>query len=176
MAILIGFAPWIIFAILAGHGRMLEAASIAAIASLASMIGDIRKKRSIKVLQAGTLVFFSALTLAAFFADRAWLGRWTQLMSSSALAAITLVSIIMRRPFTIQYARESVPKEYWDTPEFFHANLVITWVWFAAFAVNTVGSAIRVVAPHIWSGTSWVISICTFVAAMKFTKWYSGKR
>lgn len=97
-------------------------------------------------------------------------------MSNAALAAITLVSIIIRKPFTMQYARESVPKEYWDTPQFLRANLVITWVWLAAFAVNTASSAIRVIVPDIWSGASWVVSICTFVGAMKFTKWYSGKK
>jgi len=176
MGILVGFAPWIIFGILVGHDKMLEASSIALIATLAGIAGDVRKGRSVKVLTAGTFIFFLAFAVATFFVSHALLGRWANLMSNAALAAITLVSIVIRKPFTMQYARESVPKEYWDTPQFLRANLVITWVWLAAFAVNTASSALRAIIPDIWSGASWAVSICTFVGAMKFTKWYSGGR
>lgn len=43
------------------------------------------------------------------------------------------------RPFTEQYARESVAKEYWDSPRFHAVNRRITAMWALAVTVMGIG-------------------------------------
>ena len=57
-------------------------------------------------------------------------------------AALALGSVLVRNPFTLSYARESTPNEYWETPEFLSLNYLISWVWVAAFVVEAVSGFI----------------------------------
>ncbi|MDD5348382.1 MAG: hypothetical protein PHT59_07205, partial [Candidatus Omnitrophica bacterium] len=104
-----------------------------------------------------------------------WLWRLIGLMGSLALALIVLVSIIIRQPFTLQYARETTPQERWHDPKFIHANYVITWAWLVAFLFMALPSAaifIGIVSP-IWF--TWGFSICCFIGASAFTGWYKKR-
>ena len=44
----------------------------------------------------------------------------------AGLLLIVLVSMAIGRPFTLQYAREQVAPEFWNSPEFVRTNYVIT--------------------------------------------------
>lgn len=169
------FLPWLAFWVLLSYGRLFAAIIVALAASVAAIVMERMAGRSCKILQIGTLVVFVVFLAAAAFVDRTWLGYWIRIMSNAALTLIVLVSILIGKPFTIQYARESVTKEYWATPEFLHANYVITWVWFAAFVANTAASGLNHLIPSINVLVNWVISICPILAAAKFTSWYSKK-
>jgi len=178
MGMLMTFLPWLAFWILLGHNKLFLAIVVALLASVAAIVMERMAGRSVKILQAGTLAVFVVFCLAAVFGDRAWLGHWIRLLSNAALTLIVLVSILIGKPFTIQYARESVPKEHWDSPEFLRANYVITWVWFAAFVANTAASGLNYLIPSINVVANYVIAICPFIAASMFTSWYTkrGKR
>jgi len=54
------------------------------------------------------------------------------------LAAVIAASLAWR-PFTEQYARGSVAKEYWDSPKFHAVNRRITAAWAGTVAVMGVG-------------------------------------
>lgn len=54
---------------------------------------------------------------------------------AAGLLAIVLASMALGRPFTLQYAREQVPPEHWDSPEFLRTNAIIAAVRALAFAV-----------------------------------------
>jgi len=54
------------------------------------------------------------------------------------LAAVIAASLAWR-PFTEQYARGSVVKEYWDSPKFHAVNRRITAAWAGTVAVMGVG-------------------------------------
>jgi len=47
----------------------------------------------------------------------------------------------IRNPFTLQYAREQTPQEFWNTPVFIRTNYIITAVWTLAFLVTTAADA-----------------------------------
>ncbi len=55
------------------------------------------------------------------------------------MLAISLLSLAIRRPFTLQYAREVVDAETAALPGFLKANYVITSAWAAAFAADDAG-------------------------------------
>ena len=82
---------------------------------------------------------------------------------------------MIRRPFTIQYAREQVPAQYWSSPRFLHVNQVITAGWAVAFAVLAVADWVLVAWPDlpVWVGV--VVTIVVLVAAIRFTQAMSSR-
>jgi|HubBroStandDraft_5_1064220.scaffolds.fasta_scaffold22587_5 hypothetical protein len=91
---------------------------------------------------------------------------------AAAFAVSLLWAFTIGAPFTLQYARERVPKEYWASPLFLATNQRITGVWGAAFAVMTIADA---AAEYIEAIPLWIeiaATISAFVAAVWFTQWY----
>jgi uncharacterized membrane protein len=171
MGILFGFAPWIVFWVLVGNNTFQHAALAAFVASVIISARGLKQK-NIKVLELGTVLFFLVLAVITIFAEPIWLEKWTHLLGNAALLLISLVSLVIGKPFTIQYAREQTPEEHWTTPLFYSINKNITLVWTAAFAVQTVSSALTVIWPHHETWFSWIIPLGAFVGAVKFTGWY----
>ena len=128
MSIFLSLVPWFVFWIFLSLHR-LEVAALGGFAcALFLIILDVWKKYSIKILQLGTLIFFFITAVLYFFVNLDWLGRWISPLGSIALALIVLISLIMKKPFTLQYARETAPKEKWSSSQFMHVNYIISLV------------------------------------------------
>lgn len=120
-----------------------------------------------------SILFFAALTVAGFVLDSGqltWLEDYSQPLSSAVLAVIVLASLAWV-PFTAQYARDEVPREYWETPDFKRINLALSAVWGLVFLVSAV---LGFIAQDMGGNTllNWVIPIVLVVLAFKFTAWY----
>jgi hypothetical protein len=166
----VGFVPWIIFWVVAAPSTWEYATLGALIAAVILAVPD-AQKRSLKLLDVATVAFFAVFSVLAIFLDAAdldWLEDYSQAISSGALAVVVLGSLAFV-PFTEQYARESAPREVWDTPRFKEVNRRLTVVWGLAFA----GSAIcGVIAQEVDSGQdllNWIIPIILIVGAFKYT-------
>jgi uncharacterized membrane protein len=171
MGILLGFAPWIVFWVLVGNNTFQHAAWAALAAAVIVNAKGLNKK-NYKVLDIGTLLFFLVQAVITLFAEPVWLETWTHFSGNAALLVISLISLLIGKPFTLQYAREQTPEEFWTTPLFYSINRNITLVWTAAFAVQTASSALTVIWPHHETWFSWIIPMGAFVGATKFTGWY----
>ncbi len=75
-------------------------------------------------------------------------------------------------PFTEQYARESVPEQYWSSPRFKNVNRQLTLVW----AVRVHALRARATSSPAYVNTqrsntifNWVIPIFLVVLAIKRT-------
>ena len=174
---LAGLSPWIVYSLVAGPNR-LEVSALAAlgVAIAFFLIGRLRGQ-SVKLLEVFDMVFFAGTAIFVFVASdstHAWLELWGGEVANIALAVFALGSIAVRQPFTLQYARESVPKEMWTNPVFVHVNYVLTWVWAGAFIVGAVsgwyGDAILDDSNNMWTG--WVIQTAALIVAAQFTAWY----
>jgi hypothetical protein len=169
-----GFAPWIIFGVVAaGPSTWLYGALAAAIAAVIVALPSIGR-RNVKVLDVVTILFFVAMTIAGIVADakdRDWMDTYATVISSGVLAVIALGSLAFV-PFTEQYARESTPREVWDQPAFKHVNRVLTLVWGLVFAAIAVVAFISIKVPSTGDWTEWVIPAVLLVAAFKFTDYY----
>ena len=42
---------------------------------------------------------------------------------------IVIVSMLLKKPFTIQYSKEQTPPEHWNSPLFLKINWILTSVW-----------------------------------------------
>ncbi len=133
-----GFAPWIVYWILSGNVPFSTAIGVAIALSLLVNVLAIRRHEQLKVLEVGNSVAFIALAVVGLIAGDAFVGRWIQPLGNASLLLIMLVSILIKKPFTLQYARESVPEEMWDSPGFIAVNTLISWVWVGAMAIMTV--------------------------------------
>ncbi|MCX4822961.1 hypothetical protein OG883_24330 [Streptomyces sp. NBC_01142] len=175
----IGMSPWIIFSVLVGPGRFEVAVGIALAVAVALVIAGrlLRPGSSIKILEVSDVVFFAALAVIGAIASpgtHRWLETYAGEVSNIALAVIAFGSMAVRVPFTVQYARERVDREHWDSPQFLRTNYVITGVWGLAFLVAAVAGGFGDLVLHnpdnLW--TAWIIQIAAIVAALRFTEWY----
>ena len=177
-----GLAPWIVYWILVGNVDFRLAVLIAFGVAAFELAHTYMDGSRVPSLDIGSTIAFGVLTIITFATDDSFLERWIQPLTSAALLAIGLASILIGRPFAREYAREHVQPEFWGTPRFLRTTLVITWAWVAAFAVMTVSALF----PPIVDGDNtfhdqsdevsvifyWVIPIAALVLAILFTKWY----
>ncbi|GAA2586179.1 hypothetical protein [Streptomyces tubercidicus] len=175
----IGMSPWIAMSVLVGPGRFELAVGIALALAVAIVIaGRIRRPgSSFKILEICDVVFFAVMAIIGIFASpgtHRWLENYSGEVANIALMAIALGSMACRVPFTLQYAREQVPREFWGEPRFLRTNYYITGAWGAAFAVAAIAGAYGDLVLHnsnnLWTG--WIIQIAAIIAALQFTQWY----
>jgi SNF family Na+-dependent transporter len=172
-----GFAPWIVMSVIEGPQRFELAAGLAfALALVAGGLGALLGERP-KLLDVAGIVFFAALVVAGLLVDEQglrWLERWSGEISNAVIALIAIFSIAVRMPFTIQYSRETVPREHWSSPQFLRLNYTITWVWTAAFLVTAIvgflGDGPLDQPDNLW--TNWIVQIAALILALRFTEWY----
>jgi hypothetical protein len=172
MSILLGLTPFIVFFVLMRLVHPLAGLGAAFAVSVLMGFVQWRRGESIKVLEVGSLVLFGVLTLYTLIAAPEWTVATVRLAVDGGLFLVAAVSLLIRQPFTLQYARESVPQELWTSPIFFTTNVRITAVWTAAFAVMTAADA---AAQYVEAIPVWVdiaATIAAFVGAFWFTRWY----
>jgi hypothetical protein len=152
LKILLGFLPWILFGILAGPPltRLEAALTVSWAATLALGWKQLRQGF---FLTWGSLLFFSFSLILVASLKNLWVIEHMDLLARATLAAIAWGSIIAGRPFTLQYARESVPEAYWCTPEFIHTGYFISLVWGIIFLMALGASLFR---PNLDQIASWL--------------------
>jgi hypothetical protein len=132
--------------------------------------------RSIKILGAGSAILFASLGLYLALADSGWSNSIVKLTVDSGMLTISLASLAIRFPFTLQYAREVVDTETAALPGFLRANYIITWAWSAAFLLMLMANVLMIYVPGLplWSGIA--IAFAARNSALYFTKWYPEYR
>jgi hypothetical protein len=172
MMLFLILAPYAVFATL-----MLltsAAASLFAAATICMVViaHDVLRGRSVKMLGAGSAIVFAAIGGYLTLADSTWSSSEVKLTVDAGMLVISLVSILIRRPFTLQYARQMVDAETAQLPEFLRANYVITWAWSLAFVLMVMANGLLIYLPSLplWSGLA--VAFAARNSALYFTKWY----
>ena len=169
VGVLAGFIPWIIFWVVASPSTWKWAALAALIAAVVLTVPDAAQAGGLKLLDVGTIAFFALVTLLAIFVDRSgldWLEKYAQVISSGALAAIAFVSLAFT-PFTEQYARDTTPRELWNTTGFKVINRQLTLMWGVVFLLTAVSGLIAVKTHSARDFFNWILPIILIVGAFK---------
>jgi len=175
IGIVVGFAPFIVFFALMKIATPL-AGLAAAFAVSAVITGlDWRRSGGVKVLGLGSLILFGATTLYTLAAAPAWSVGGLRLVIDGGLTLISFTSQVTGRPFTLQYAKEQVPQQYWDSPVFLRTNQIITGAWTLAFAIVTASDAAAAYIPEIPLWLEIAVSVAALVGAVWFTFWYRDR-
>jgi hypothetical protein len=170
--IYLAFVPWILFSLITQHDTLKAAAVVALIAAVLIAAPAVFAGRP-RMLEIGAVVAFVGFTIVAFIADPStthWVARYARAIAALLLAVIAFSSLLFV-PFTEQYARESVPRQFWSTPRFKRVNRQLTVMWGCVF--------LAMVASHIVAGAidtrrgntifNWVIPIILIIWAVKRT-------
>ena len=143
MTIFLILAPFGSFALL----MLVTSAEISLFAAAAiclAVIGiDVVRGRSIKMLGAGCVVVFTGLGAYVTLIDPNLSSSAVKLAVDVGVLAISLASLIIRKPFVLQYALEEVDAETAKLPGFMKATYIITWAWTGAFVLMIIGNVLH---------------------------------
>jgi hypothetical protein len=179
MGMLLAFAPFIVFVFViveraAGIAVGLFAAAAVSIAILAR--DTLIQRKSPKILEVGTLLLFGGLAIYALVAGAEMPIMGVRVLVDAGLLVIVLASIAVRRPFTLQYAREQVEPGLWGHPGFIRANYVITAAWALAFAVMVAADLAMLCLAGLPRWVGIAATIAALVGAVRFTQWYPARQ
>ena len=176
MTIFLILAPYGAFASLMLLTSAKASVFAAAAISLAVIALDFIRGRSLKWLGAGSAILFAALGLTLTLIDPTLGNSAVKLSVDTGIFAISLTSMLIGRPFTLQYAREAVAAEIAAMPGFLRANYIITAAWTAAALVMMVANLAMLYVPGLplWLGLA--IAFAARNSAVYFTKWYPQYR
>src|SRR5271167_2046814 len=135
MGILLGFAPFIIFAVISRFVAVSISLWAVAATSAALIICQKMRGASMKILEIGTFLLFAVLGIYATAKGGGWDIPLVRTVVDGGLLLIILLSMLVRRPFTLQYAREQVPASVQSSATFIKTNYIITAVWALAMAI-----------------------------------------
>lgn len=96
------FLPWILYFSLLGSEQS-QVSMAVIVAAVASILFEFKSLKKGFVLSWGTLVFFMFMIVAVVILKNQTVLKYAWIISHAGLAIIALVSILLRKPFTIQY-------------------------------------------------------------------------
>ena len=133
--ILAGFAPWIVFAIASGFIGTRLAAFIGLALALIIFLPSAFKRTfmSMDLFGVAFFVLLALSSLALKESDLDTVRSWSGVLIYGCLAAYSWATIIRGDPFTREYARRMVPKEYWKSSLFLDSTKSIAMGWSTAF-------------------------------------------
>lgn len=169
---ILAFAPWLAFLFIA-HGSLfrLKLGLIIALVLSAGM-GITRLHRGV-ILWVG-LVFFTCAALAVVVFNNMWAVRYMGIIASGVLAAATWLTVMFRKPFTMDYAREHTDPSLWKSPIFIRTNMILSSAWALTFTINAIlahGKMEHFLIDELYYE---IISYTLMIGTAAFTSWYPG--
>ena len=154
--ILLGFIPLIVYGILAGDSAssVVTALGAATMVTIAAGLPDLRKGM---ILTWASLALFGGAFITAGVLDLTGIIPWMGIVIYAVLAAVAFGSMLVKIPFTLQYARGMVDRSLWEKPGFIQVNFLMTGVWGCVFGINLC-----------------LLTYLVLIAGIVFTIWYPG--
>lgn len=169
------FLPWIAFFILAGKSQTQLSIAIIS-AAVCSLFFERRGLRRGYVLSWGTLLYFLFMFVFVVLLKSAWVAERIWIFSNGTLATIAWISLIIRKPFTLQYAKNQVAKEKWSHPVFIKLNTILSLAWACIFLACTGLHLVQLWNPNI---PGWIFELMSDLATIFgiwltiwFPRWY----
>ena len=158
-------APWIFYAagVFFGHSAMGSAAAFLMLVGVC--LGVPERTKPVEVVLGA---FFLLVWIGNLWMPLSWLMMCQSYLAPALLALLAFGSLAVGSPFTLPYARESVPPSMWHNPHFFFVNRTLTALWGIMFMVCA--------WLKYWDGlphaTTLAISFSSMLVAALLTKWF----
>jgi hypothetical protein len=174
MNLVLGFVPFILFAVLMRLSVDI-ALWLAFAAAFTLGIRSFIDTRVLKTLDAGNTALFGLLALYKGFVQPSLSFGAVLLGVDGGLLAIVVTSLVLHEPFTLQYAREQVAPDLWTSSAFLRTNYVVTSVWVAALAIMTGADAAATFAAALSVNMAAVLGLVALAAALTFSLGYPAR-
>ncbi len=126
--ILAAFIPWIFFGVFYGNSTQLLVLSSSGALGL-TLLCNFKELKKGFVLPWGSAALFTFLVVNGRFMLVDITPTGTLRLIHSALAVIVCFSMIIGKPFTLQYAKEEVDPKYWQSTDFLKINWILAGIW-----------------------------------------------
>jgi len=134
VSILLGFVPFIVFALL-GNVSIDLALWCAFATAFAIAIRDFAHTQRLRQLDVVSMALFGAMALYVGFIEPGMPIQMARLVADAALFLLSAGSLVIGQPLIGEYAREQVPREFWLQKRFVLTNYLVTGGWTLAFAL-----------------------------------------
>jgi hypothetical protein len=173
---LLGFMPWILFLILPtdSWGHLERAVAICFAMSVIFGWKDLRKGF---ILQWASVMFFIFCTISFYGFKWMWLAQHMGIISNGFLTGIIWFTVLIGKPFTLQYARAELPKEQWDNVDMVRGCRFIAIFWGILLLIPTAFSAFRIFYPSALPNSfySYLNPLCIIIG-VSYTTVYKHKK
>lgn len=142
------------------------------VAAITSIVFEWNALKKGFILSWGTLTFFIFMLIAVVVLKSELAIKYVYVVSHIGLAIIAWTSLILRRPFTIQYAMESVSEDKWRHPLFLKINYILTSVWGVIFLAGLGLNVIRLYYPGFSAWSYELISYLPSIFGVWVTTWF----
>jgi hypothetical protein len=176
MTIFLILAPYGVFTFLMLLAPSVVSVFAASLVALTVIVLDAISGRSLKIFGAGGAIVFAATGTYLALIDPALATSKVKLAVDTGIFTIAAGSMLLRFPFSLQYAIESVPAETAAMPGFLRANYLITGAWTAASLLMMLSNLAVLYVPGLPIWTSLLIAFAARNSALYFTKWYPQYR
>lgn len=142
MGMLFGLAPWIVYWVLVGNVPFAAAVLVAlAVAAAGLGLGGATGRRW-QFFDFASVAALLILAVLTFTLSQSFLERWLLTLSNAGILVVTLVGMLVGKPFVAEFAAAEHAPDVAKTELFGRVVQVLGWVWVATFAAMTVSSAI----------------------------------
>jgi hypothetical protein len=171
MNLIIGFAPFILFALLSRLSADL-ALWVAFAAAFVVTIRDFVESPSLRLLDAGSFALFAALALVRGFLDPGLSLVGVRFIAEAFLFLLLGLSLLWKRPFSIAYARLDPREADWPPQLFLKVNYLVSAAWTAAFLAMAATDGAVAFEPRLPLYASIAVSVIALGLAATFTLRY----
>ena len=171
LAMILGFVPAATFTLLANISQDLALWAGLSAAFVVS-IRDFAQEPVLRLLDMGSLVLFGLAALYAGFIHPAITIQLTRFVVDAGFFALALLSILLRNPLTLQYAREQVANEVWKSRPFLLTNYGLTGLWMVCFAVMAAADAFADMHKNLPASLDAALCLIVVVSALVVTARY----
>lgn len=142
MKIILGFLPFFAFALASTLGHDLLGLAAGAVVALIMLLRDrFTGTRRMKLLELGTVVLFAGLAVFVGLSGVTLPVAGVRTCVDAGLALLVLASVLIGRPFTLDYAAPATDSPLSSNPRFQRTHRAVSLAWAAAFAVITAADA-----------------------------------
>ncbi|WP_407559163.1 hypothetical protein [Mycobacterium paraintracellulare] len=142
MGMLFGLAPWIVYWVLVGNVPFAAAVLVALAVAAAGLGLGGATGRQWQFFDFASVAALLILAVLTFTLSQSFLERWLLTLSNAGILVVTLVGMLVGKPFVAEFAAAEHAPDVAKTELFGRVVQVLGWVWVATFAAMTVSSAI----------------------------------
>jgi hypothetical protein len=171
MNLIVGFSPFILFAILSRLSADL-ALWVAFATAFVVTIRDFVESPSLRLLDVGSFLLFAGLALLRGFLDPNLSLAAVRFIAETGLFLLLAAALALKRPFSVDYARLDPKEADWPPALFLKVNYLVSGVWVAAFAAMALADGAVTYDPRLPIYAGIAVNVLALAAAVTFTLRY----